>query len=206
MAVRNKKKGNQTKKPASKNLEQQPQKIEEDDSEEQSEEETIPAKNDESGDEEIENPATSQESEPAEDSEEEEAMKTTIFVGHIKYDLVKQDLEEFFGRAGEVKAVRIIPKKGFAFVTFANEKSLEKALKFNNEKLKGREVHIERVKTKQSDKKKQKKRKLDAEIEERKAKKAKLEQTVKKRRFYSKAQKKGPGKNGSKPRKSVRAN
>ncbi|XP_058824221.1 uncharacterized protein LOC131684948 [Topomyia yanbarensis] len=82
--------------------------------------------------------------------DDEESMKATVFVGHIKFDISKKELEEFFSGVGEIKNIRIIAKRGFAFIQFANEKVAKEALKLDNKPLDGKEIHLEMAKSKRS--------------------------------------------------------
>lgn len=124
----------------------------------------------------------------AKDSEEDESMQTTIFVGHINYQLTQKELNEFFGKAGEIESSRIIPKRGYAFVTYKDGASVVEALKLDKEVLSGKPVHVERVKSKRSDnqKRQEMKRKHNKDQnDEGGAKKSKSDdKTVKPRKFF----------------------
>lgn len=106
-----------------------------------------------------------EESSEVDEADEELAMKTSVFVGHLKFDPDKKVLEEFFAKCGEILSIRVINKRGYAFVRFADASSVDEALKLDKQEIDGRAVHIERVKSKKSDSKKRKnlKRKLNEE-------------------------------------------
>lgn len=70
-----------------------------------------------------------------------------IYVGNMAYDLSESDLEKLFGEYGAVEAIRIIvnkfngKSKGYAFVTMADGKAAEQAIKaLNGKEIKGRQI------------------------------------------------------------------
>ena len=71
-----------------------------------------------------------------------------IFVGNLAYSLTDEELGAFFARFGEVVSARIIKdretgrSRGFAFVEFSNEESMQAALQANDEELSGRKVNV----------------------------------------------------------------
>lgn len=75
----------------------------------------------------------------------------TLFVGNVPYTSTEADLEKFFEDCGTVK-VQIIymgeKSKGYAYVTFQDDNTVEMALKKNGEKIQDRPIKIERIKTK----------------------------------------------------------
>lgn len=193
MAVKGKKNQNQQKpvpklvKPAKEEEEEESDDVEDEEQEEQSDEEVGEKdeeleedEDDEDDKEEEEDDEDEEEAEKktdAKDSEEDKSMQTTVFVGHINYRMKQNELEEFFSKAGEIESSRIIPKRGYAFVTYKEEASVAEALKLDKEVVCGKAVHVERVKTKRSDnqKKQQLKRKHNKEQNDKGAKKAKVE-------------------------------
>ncbi|XP_055859198.1 uncharacterized protein LOC129921413 [Episyrphus balteatus] len=96
------------------------------------------------------------------------ANRFVLYVTNLNFDTVKEDLEDYFSQAGEVKSVRI-PKKrrgGFAFVEMANIDGFQRAFALHNTDLQGRKIKVqisEAGKKKSANKKnimKQKNRKL----------------------------------------------
>nr|XP_019554530.2 nucleolin-like [Aedes albopictus] len=193
MAVKGKKAQKQQEKPSPKLVKHQEEEEEDDDEEEEDVESDENEEQEEQSDEEVaeqEEKDDEDEDEDEESDEEEDTkqvekkettpvegdMKTTIFVGHINYQLSKKELEDFFSKAGEVQSSRIITKRGYGFVTFTDAASVEEALKLDKEMLAGKAVHVERVKSKKTDhaQKAQLKRKANKEENEKGAKKAKL--------------------------------
>jgi len=74
----------------------------------------------------------------------------TLFVGNIPYSSTEKEIEEFFSECGkvDVKFFYINTSfKGYAYVTFQDKNSTEIALKKNGEKLGGREIKIDKLKS-----------------------------------------------------------
>lgn len=167
---------------------------------------------DEEEDEDDDAEAKVEKTEAAKDSDEDETMATTIFVGHINYQLTQKELNDFFCKAGEIESSRIIPKRGYAFVTYKDAASVVEALKLDKEVLSGKPVHVERVKSKRADnqKRQEMKRKHNKEQNDQGAKKAKVDdgKTVKPRRFFGRKQGKGKGapKTGQQPNPNKKQN
>jgi nucleolar protein 12 len=80
----------------------------------------------------------------ANDKKEAFNNKGTIFVGNLTFDATEEEVHDFFGQAGEIEYVRIIPKKGIAYVCFKKGVNLIKALKFNDQEFKGRKLRVSR--------------------------------------------------------------
>lgn len=228
MAVKGKKQQQKPSPKLVKHQEEEEEKDEEEDSD-AGEDEELEEQSDEEVAEQEKDDAAEQEEDDDDDDEEEEAkdakkkvekkdtasgdddMKTTIFVGHINYQLSKKELDDFFCKAGEIQSSRIISKRGYAFITFADAASVEEALKLDKEMLAGKAVHVERVKSKKTDnfEKKQQKRKRNKEDNEKGAKKAKLgDKTVQMKKSFNKggkgrpktAQHTNPNKKKNKPK------
>lgn len=96
------------------------------------------------------------------------ANRFVLYVTNLNFETVKENLEDYFSQAGEVKSVRI-PKKrrgGFAFVEMANIDGYQRAFALHNTELQGRKIKVqisEAGKKKSANKKnimKQKNRKL----------------------------------------------
>lgn len=182
---------------------------EEEDDDDEEDEDDKDEEEDEDEDDDAEEKAEEVKKKEAAKDSDDASMLTTIFVGHINYQLTQKELNEFFARAGEIESSRIIPKRGYAFVTYKDPASVVEALKFDKEVLGGKAVHVERVKSKPGDnqKRKEMKRKQNKDDNESTAKKRKVdEKTGKpKRKFFGPKGGKGPGgkpqsdKKGNKP-------
>lgn len=105
---------------------------------------------------------------PAEDEEDEE-LKNTVFVSHI-FNVKNDVLTEYFGKAGKIQSIRSIARKGYAFLRFADSESVEKALAMDGQEWNGKNIIVQRAKSKKSD---AKKRKADSKQGGPQAKKAK---------------------------------
>lgn len=138
--------------------------MEEDDSEEEEEDEEMPA--------EVPSKPLKRKAEdkkaPAEDEEDEE-LKNTVFVSHI-FNVKNDVLTEYFGKAGKIQSIRSIARKGYAFLRFADSESVEKALAMDGQEWNGKNIIVQRAKSKKSD---AKKRKADSKQGGPQAKKAK---------------------------------
>lgn len=226
MAVKGKKVQKQQQKPVPKLVkpakEEEEEELEEDDDvedeelEEKSDEDVGEKEEDEEDDEELEEEDDKDEEEDedddaeekveevekkeaAKDSDEDESMQTTIFVGHINYQLTQKELNDFFGKAGEIESSRIIPKRGYAFVTYKEGAAVVEALKLDKAVLSGKPVHVERVKSKRSDnqKRQEMKRKHNKDQNDTGSKKAKVDDKTVKPRKYSPANKANRGGKGA---------
>ena len=74
----------------------------------------------------------------------------TLFVGNIPYTSKEADVIEFFSECGKIELKFFYFNgsfKGYAYVTFQDENKVEIALKKDGEKLGGREIKIERLKS-----------------------------------------------------------
>ena len=74
----------------------------------------------------------------------------TLFVGNIPYSSRVEEIEEFFSECGKVNVKFFFINnsfKGYAYVTFQDENAVEIALKKNGEKLGGREIKIDKLKS-----------------------------------------------------------
>ena len=73
-----------------------------------------------------------------------------LFVGGVSYDATEKDLRDAFSAHGEIKDVHMAmdsetkKPRGFAFVTFANKKDAQAAIKaLNKSEIKGRRISVE---------------------------------------------------------------
>lgn len=107
--------------------------------------------------------------EPAADSTEDEDLKHTVFVSHI-FTVKNDALTEFFAKAGEIQSIRNISRKGYAFVKFASAESVEKALTQDGQEWNGKNVIVQRAKSKKSEAKKRKNEEKQAGPKAKKAK------------------------------------
>jgi RNA recognition motif-containing protein len=71
-----------------------------------------------------------------------------IYVGNLSYDSKESDLESFFTKYGPLTEVKLIKdintgrSKGFAFLTFENQKDAEASLEANDAELQGRKIRV----------------------------------------------------------------
>lgn len=73
-----------------------------------------------------------------------------LYIGNIPYDITQAELEELFGKAGEVTEVVLVTDRqtgrprGFAFVEMADEEGAKKAIQeLNGHQLKGRSLLVD---------------------------------------------------------------
>lgn len=83
-------------------------------------------------------------------------MGTKVYVGNLPFKLDDSALKEAFAAVGEVTDVAIITdrasgrSKGFGFVTFADEASMQKAVQeMNGKELQGRELKVSEAREQQ---------------------------------------------------------
>ena len=76
-------------------------------------------------------------------------MTTRLYVGNLSYSLRSADLEEEFGKIGEVVSAKVILErdtgrsKGFAFVEMGSEELAERAIEeMNGKELAGRPLKV----------------------------------------------------------------
>ncbi len=67
-----------------------------------------------------------------------------LYVGNLNYSVSKGDLEDLFGEHGEVRDVKLIEGKGFAFVEMSSQAEAQKAREaFDGTDYKGRTLRID---------------------------------------------------------------
>ena len=67
-----------------------------------------------------------------------------LYVGNLKYSVTNEQLEELFGKHGEVVNVNIIEGKGFGFVEMGSPEDAEKAKEaLNSQEYDGRTLRID---------------------------------------------------------------
>ncbi|RKX72165.1 RNA-binding protein [candidate division TA06 bacterium] len=70
-----------------------------------------------------------------------------LYVGNLNYSVSEDELKDLFTAHGEVKSVRIIEGKGFAFVEMSSTEEAEKAKEaLNNADFKGRTMKVDEAK------------------------------------------------------------
>jgi RNA recognition motif-containing protein len=74
---------------------------------------------------------------------------TRLFVGNLSYQTGEQDLQDYFGQAGNVTSVNLMMDKftgksrGFAFIELATPEEANKAVEmFNGKELQGRALTV----------------------------------------------------------------
>lgn len=79
-------------------------------------------------------------------------MQKQIFINNISWKTSEQGLKNFFDDIGEIEKVKIVfdratkRSKGFGFITFVEEMSVQKAItEKNGLELDGREIVVEKV-------------------------------------------------------------
>ena len=71
-----------------------------------------------------------------------------IYVGSLSYDVTADELESFFGQYGDIEEAKLIidretgRSKGFAFITFANQKAAQASLAADGTELQGRRIRV----------------------------------------------------------------
>lgn len=80
--------------------------------------------------------------------------KGTIFVGNLPFDATEKEVRELFSTIGEVEYVRIIPRKGIAYICYKKGVSIVDAIKLNDAEFQGRNLRVTRCETKQKQEKK----------------------------------------------------
>ena len=77
-----------------------------------------------------------------------------LYIGNLSYQMNNHHLREIFSRYGEITDVRVIKNartgrsKGFAFITYTNQKDAEKALEAHGETVWGRSIVVRIAKQK----------------------------------------------------------
>ena len=71
-----------------------------------------------------------------------------LYVGNLPYNTTEADLEAYFAEAGDVESMKIITdrdtgrSKGFGFVEFVSEDSVQQALELDGKEFSGRPLKI----------------------------------------------------------------
>lgn len=80
--------------------------------------------------------------------QEQFVMQNQLFIGNLAFSTTKEDLESAFSVYGPIIEVKIPTDRytgrvrGFAFVTFENQQSAEKALALDGKELNGRAIRV----------------------------------------------------------------
>lgn len=76
------------------------------------------------------------------------SQQSKIYAGNLSYDTKEADLEEFFNQYGKTSEVKLIKdnitgrSKGFAFITFENQKDAQASLEANGREFQGRKIRV----------------------------------------------------------------
>ena len=77
--------------------------------------------------------------------------KKSIFLGNLHYKTKEEDVRRLFSKIGDVENVRLIRDattgigKGFGYVNFSSEESVQLALRLNQQVVEGRKVRVSRA-------------------------------------------------------------
>lgn len=84
--------------------------------------------------------------------------KSTIFIGNLDEGIEYEELRKNFNYFGNIKYIRIIRKKGIAFVTMFDPHDAERAIMgLNNTELRDRQIRVEWAQPTRNQKEKQEK-------------------------------------------------
>ena len=81
-----------------------------------------------------------------------------IFVGALEPSVKDEDLREFFSKFGKVKEASVLfdnnrnASRGFGFVTFEDQKTVEQLVKDNHFYIKGRKIDVKKAQPKSEQK------------------------------------------------------
>ena len=77
--------------------------------------------------------------------------KKAVFLGNLDFKTEEEDVRKLFSKCGEVDNVRLVRDnttgigKGFGYVNFVSEQSVELAIRLNNQEVCGRKVRVSRA-------------------------------------------------------------
>ena len=77
-----------------------------------------------------------------------------VFVGNLDYNVTEDEVKDFFQGCGDISEVKLIKDyetgrfKGFGFISFDSNESMQNAIQKNGEDFKGRPVRINEAKPK----------------------------------------------------------
>lgn len=82
-------------------------------------------------------------------------MSQKLYIGNLSFSATEEDLQSFFGAAGEVTEVQLVIDKftgksrGFAFVTYADAESAQKAIsQFDGTEFQSRQLRVSEARPK----------------------------------------------------------
>lgn len=81
-------------------------------------------------------------------------MSKTLFIGGLAFTTNERDLDHYFAKFGEIENIKIVKdprtkaSKGFGFIFFFDERSIERVLRKNTHVIKGRKVDCQSAKKK----------------------------------------------------------
>lgn len=90
----------------------------------------------------------------ANDKQKAFQTKGTVFAGNLPFDATEKEVHAFFGKIGEIDYVRIIPRKGIAYIAYRRGVSIINALKLNESEFQGRNIRVTRYESKPKQEKK----------------------------------------------------
>jgi cold-inducible RNA-binding protein len=76
------------------------------------------------------------------------SQQSKIYIGNLSWDTKESDLEALFTQYGNLAEVNLIQdnqtgrSKGFAFITFENQKDAEASLAAHDSELQGRKIRV----------------------------------------------------------------
>ena len=77
--------------------------------------------------------------------------KKSVFLGNLHFNTKEEDVRRLFSKVGEVENVRLIRDastgmgKGFGYVNFATEESVQLAVRLNQHEVEGRKIRVSRA-------------------------------------------------------------
>lgn len=75
-------------------------------------------------------------------------MQNKIFVGNLPFKVDDQELQDVFGKFGEISEIKIPTDResgrarGFAFITFETQQAAQEALTMDNQKIGDRAIRV----------------------------------------------------------------
>ena len=73
----------------------------------------------------------------------------SVFVGNLPFSATEEDLKSLFAECGDIEGARIATDRetgrarGFGYIDFADEESVDKAMKLTGSDLNGREIRVD---------------------------------------------------------------
>merc|ERR1719169_344986 len=91
--------------------------------------------------------------EVGEDMDREETDKRSVYIGNCDYGSTPEELQEHFKSCGSINRITILvdkysgSPKGFAYVEFADEQSVQNSLLLNGSLFRGRQLKVTQKRT-----------------------------------------------------------